>query len=294
MGTTKKLNTISFFAGYGGVERGLELAGESINHIAICEIEAYVIANIVSKMEEGRMDSCPIWTDAKTFPGEQFLGRVDLFTGGFPCQPFSSAGSRKGDDDPRHLFPAVIRAIESFRPTRVLLENVEGIISSKLGGDGWADPKGTPVLLHVLRELERRGYKTTWGVFSASETGAPHQRKRVFILGELADTDCDDARRDTGELHGEEETKRIQERNNNTQPFSTCEDGGAEELGRSDSRDDEARQSEPTVRAELSGERESDNVTCESEFGGVKWPSRPGQAQFEWEEPRTIFKSGMG
>ena len=186
---TKRLNTISFFTGYGGIERGIELAGEQITHIASCEIEAYSQANLIKEMEAGRLASHPIWTDAKTFPGEQFLGKVDLFTGGFPCQPFSSAGSRNADEDPRHLFPACLRAVESFRPNRILLENVAGLISAKLGGDGWSDPKGTPVLIHVLRELERRGYKTAWGVFSASEAGAPHQRKRVFILGELANTD---------------------------------------------------------------------------------------------------------
>ena len=189
MDITKRLNTISFFTGYGGIERGIELAGEQITHIASCEIEAYSQANLIKEMEAGRLASHPIWTDAKTFPGEQFLGKVDLFTGGFPCQPFSSAGSRNADEDPRHLFPACLRAIESFRPNRILLENVAGLISAKLGGDGWSDPKGTPLLIHVLRELERRGYKTAWGVFSASEAGAPHQRKRVFILGELANTD---------------------------------------------------------------------------------------------------------
>lgn len=63
------------------------------------------------------------------------------------------------------------------------MENVEGILSSKLKGQDWSDPEHTPVLLHILRELERLGYKATAGLFSASETGAPHQRKRVFILG---------------------------------------------------------------------------------------------------------------
>ena len=233
MDIAKKLNTISFFAGYGGVERGLELAGERINHIAICEIEAYAIANLIAKMEEGRLDSCPIWTDAKTFPGDKFLGKVDLFTGGFPCQPFSSAGSRNADEDPRHLFPAVLRAIESFRPNRVLLENVQGLISAKLGGDNWSDQKGTPVLLHVLRELERRGYKTAWGIFSAEEVGAPHQRKRVFILGELADSNSNDARRDSRELHEEEVEERIQQWNNNSESSSSCEDGGEKKLANS-------------------------------------------------------------
>ena len=252
MDTTKKLNTISFLAGYGGVERGLELAGERINHIAICEIEAYAIANLISKMESGALDSGPIWTDAKTFPGEQFLGKVDLFTGGFPCQPFSSAGSRNADSDPRHLWPACIRAIESFRPHRVFFENVEGLISAKLGGTEWSDPQGTPVLLHVLRQLERRGYKATWGVFSASEAGAPHQRKRVFILGELADSNGINARRDARELYETQEKEGISERNKNPSPIGSCQDGGAEELADSKTMFSNGRgnQSEELTRSE--------------------------------------------
>lgn len=203
MDITKPINTISFFKGYGGIERGIELTGERIRPVASCEIEAYAISNLIAKMEEGALDPHPIWTNAKTFPGEQFLGKVDLFTGGFPCQPFSSAGSRNADSDPRHLWPACIRAIESFRPNRVFFENVEGLISAKLGGNEWSDPKGTPVLLHVCRELERRGYKTTWGVFSASEAGAPHQRKRVFILGQLAHSEtmqCNGSKDNSREL----------------------------------------------------------------------------------------------
>ena len=99
------------------------------------------------------------------------------------CQPFSHAGKRIGDEDPRHLFPYILNGIKVCRPSAVFLENVEGIVSAKLAGDHWADPAGTPVLLHVLRELERAGYSCAWGLFSAAEVGAPHQRKRVFILG---------------------------------------------------------------------------------------------------------------
>jgi DNA (cytosine-5)-methyltransferase 1 len=82
------------------------------------------------------------------------------------------------------LWPYIKKGIQQLgKPAVVFLENVEGIISSKLKGDQWTDPENTPVLLHVLRELERLGYKATASIFSASEVGAPHQRKRVFILG---------------------------------------------------------------------------------------------------------------
>lgn len=124
----------------------------------------------------------PFWTDLKTFPFEEFYGLVDLYSAGFPCQPFSLAGVGAADNDPRHLFPFIKRGISKMRPRIVFLENVEGIISAKLKGSGLADPAGTPVLLHVLRELERLGYRPTAGIFSASEVGLPHQRKRVFVL----------------------------------------------------------------------------------------------------------------
>jgi len=182
---------VCFCAGYGGLERGLERVLGKIRVLAFSEIEAYPVANLMSKMESGAMEAAPVWTNLKTFPGEMFRDKVDFLTGGFPCQPFSSAGRRGGDEDPRHLFPYFIRAIRAIRPRRVFLENVTGIISATIKSDGWADPIGTPVLQHVCRELEREGYRVETGVFSAEEVGAPHQRKRVFILAEkkeLADT----------------------------------------------------------------------------------------------------------
>jgi DNA (cytosine-5)-methyltransferase 1 len=112
----------------------------------------------------------PIWTDLKTFPAQIFRDKVDILTGGYPCQPFSAAGKRAGKDDPRHLWPHIRQHIESIRPVRCFFENVDGHIS--LG------------LREVIEDLESLGYATTWGVFSAAEVGAPHQRKRVYILAD--------------------------------------------------------------------------------------------------------------
>jgi DNA (cytosine-5)-methyltransferase 1 len=168
--TTKELPTvIAFCAGYGGIERGLDLAGLEHRVIAYVEIEAFAIANLVNKMENGLIPPAPIYTDLKTFPAHLFRDRVDLVTGGYPCQPFSAAGQRKGTDDPRHLWPYILDHIRSIRPVQCFFENVEGHIS--LG------------LSTVISDLEEDGYRATWGIFSAREVGAPHQRKRVYILG---------------------------------------------------------------------------------------------------------------
>ena len=166
--TNRPLNVISFCSGYGGIERGLDLAGTNHRVLAYVEIEAYAIANLVNKMEAGQLDAAPIYTDLKTFPTHLFRDCVDLITGGYPCQPFSAAGRRKGEEDPRHLWPYIREHINAIRPTQCFFENVEGHISLGLSS--------------VLSDLEEDGYDSTWSIFSASECLAPHQRKRVYIL----------------------------------------------------------------------------------------------------------------
>ena len=185
--TTQKFNHISLCTGYGGIDLGLARVLPNLRTLAYCEIELYAIENLIDKMEKGIIAPAPIWSNLKTFPFDKFRGCVDLLSGGFPCQPFSSAGRRDGDTDPRHLFPFIKQGIIESRPAFVLLENVRGLISSKLQSDEWTDPKETPVLLHVLREMERIGYECHWGLFSARETGLPHLRQRVFILGKRTD-----------------------------------------------------------------------------------------------------------
>jgi DNA-cytosine methyltransferase len=165
---TTQTTHISLCAGYGGIDIGLKRAVPGLQTIAFSEIEAFACANLVAKMEAGLLDAAPIWTDLKTFPWGQFCDRVDILSGGYPCQPFSAAGKRLGTEDPRHLWPYIANGIRAMRPRICFFENVEGHIT--LG------------LREVVAELESMGYAVSWGIFSAVEVGAPHQRKRVFIL----------------------------------------------------------------------------------------------------------------
>ena len=174
--TTKTITHLSLCTGYEGIGLGLRRVLPDVREIAYVEIEAFAIANLANKIEKGWLDEAPIYTNLKTFPYRKFRGRVDILSGGFPCQGFSHAGNKKGVDDPRHLFPFIAKGITECRPRIVFLENVEGIISSKTH-------EGESVLQYVLRTLEEMGYRAEAAVFSASEVGAPHQRKRVFILG---------------------------------------------------------------------------------------------------------------
>ncbi len=168
MDSSKAVTHIGLCAGYGGIELGLKRAIPNLRSVALCEVEAFAVANLVAKMESGCLEPVPVWPNLKTFPWQSFRGCVDILTGGYPCQPFSAAGKRQGADDPRHLWPYIARGIRILQPRLCFFENVEGHIS--LG------------LSDVIEDLAGMGYRTTWGIFSASEVGAPHQRKRVFIL----------------------------------------------------------------------------------------------------------------
>jgi len=178
--SSETITHVSLCSGYEGIGLGLRRVLPNLREIAYVEREGFPVANLVAKMEEGELDAAPVFTDVKSFPYRKFRGLVDILSGGFPCQPFSTAGKREGVEDPRHLFPFIRDGIRECQPRIVFLENVEGIISAKT-----AD--GESVLKYVLRELEGLGYRATAGVFSAAEVGAPHQRKRVFILG-MADS----------------------------------------------------------------------------------------------------------
>lgn len=243
MDNTKTITHLSLCSGYEGIGLGLRRVLPNLREIAYVEREGFPVANLVAKMEAGELDAAPVFTDVKTFPYGEFRGCVDILSGGFPCQPFSAAGKREGVEDPRHLFPYIADGIRECQPRIVFLENVEGIISAKT-----AD--GESVLQYVLRELEGLGYRATAGVFSAAEVGAPHQRKRVFILGMA---------------NGEDLGRR----------GWTNRDG--------DDSDWVSEQKTPE-QSDLWSEAER----CSGDLRGEqRWPSRPGEHQHEWEEPRV-------
>lgn len=149
-------------SGIGGFALAARWA--DIETVQFCEIDKWC-----QQVLKKHWPDVPCHDDLKTFNGNPLYGKIDILTAGYPCQPFSVAGQRKGEKDPRHLWPEVLRIITEVRPRWVICENVEGHV--RLG------------LNTVLAQLEGEGY-TVFEPFiiPASGIGAKHQRKRIWIM----------------------------------------------------------------------------------------------------------------
>ncbi|MFC3061439.1 DNA cytosine methyltransferase [Paenirhodobacter populi] len=175
-------NGLSLCAGTGGLDLGVMLAEPGFHTRCWVEWAEYPRDCIIAAQRAGYFAPAPIWDDVTTFDGRPWRGRIDTILAGFSCQPVSLAGKRKGADDERYLWPEVARIIREIEPDWVFLENVPGLIP--LGGEA------------VLRELWEMGWTPACGLFSAGETGATHERQRVFIV---AHRDRQQLRPDRGE-----------------------------------------------------------------------------------------------
>lgn len=190
------MNHASLFSGIGGAEIAAEWMGwENVFHVEINpfgrKILEYWYPNSISYEDITKMDFT------------RWRGKIDVLTAGFPCQPFSLAGHRKGADDDRYLWPQVVRAVHEIRPAWVVGENVAGILTMVQPGEEVEVGSGASlfgedyrkrVLLRqeyvietVCRDLEREGYEVRPFVIPACAVGAPHRRDRVWIVAHRAD-----------------------------------------------------------------------------------------------------------
>jgi len=155
------LNVLDLFSGIGGFSLGLEEAG--MRTIGFCEVDPFCHAVLRRKWP-----GVHIHNDIRKLNGADYAGRVDVICGGYPCQPFSVAGSRRGAADERHLWPEMFRLIRQIRPRYVIAENVAGHID--LGFD------------EVASSLESEGF-TVWPFdICASAVDADHRRERIWII----------------------------------------------------------------------------------------------------------------
>lgn len=156
---------LDLFSGLGGFALAARWAG--IETVGFCEINEYC-----QKLLNKNFPGVPVHSNVKNLKGDEF-GKIDIITGGYPCQPFSLAGNRRGRHDERHLWPHLLRIIKHAAPAWVLCENVYGHITMGLD--------------EVCDDLEKAGYAVQSFVVPAISKGAPHKRDRLWIVARLPD-----------------------------------------------------------------------------------------------------------
>jgi len=166
------VNELALFAGAGG---GI-LGGHLLGWRTVCAVEweAYPASVLVARQNDKILPSFPIWDDVQTFDGKPWRGIVDVVSGGFPCQDISSAGKGGGIEAERSgMWREMARIIGEVRPKYAFVENSPMLTTRGLGT--------------VLRDLAKMGYDAEWGVLSAADVGANHQRDRIWIVAKQRD-----------------------------------------------------------------------------------------------------------
>ncbi len=165
------MNELSLFTGAVGGLLGTHLLGWT--PIGYVEYDDYCQRLIAARIADGILREAPIFGDIRAFISEGYAdaysGLVDVVTAGFPCQPFSVAGQRKGADDDRNMWPQTIDVIRRVRPRVAYLENVPGLLAH-------------PYARRIFGDLAESGYDCRWRRLSAAETGAPHRRDRWWCV----------------------------------------------------------------------------------------------------------------
>jgi DNA (cytosine-5)-methyltransferase 1 len=162
------MNELALFAGAGG---GI-LGGKLLGWRTVCAVEfaAYPRRVLLARQRDGMLEPFPIWDDVRTFDGKPWRGRVDVVSGGFPCQDISSAGKGAGISGERSgLWGEMARIISEVRPRFVFVENSPMLTIRGLGT--------------VLGDLASMGFDAKWGVLGAGHLGAPHLRERCWVVG---------------------------------------------------------------------------------------------------------------
>ena len=163
------MNELALFAGAGG---GI-LGGKLLGWRTVCAVEfaAYPRRVLLARQRDGLLPRFPIWDDVTTFDGRPWRGRVDVVSGGFPCQDISAAGRGAGISGERSgLWAEMARIIGEVQPSFVFVENSPMLTSRGLGV--------------VLGDLSSLGYDARWGIVGAIDAGAPHERERIWIVAD--------------------------------------------------------------------------------------------------------------
>lgn len=265
----EQFRVLDLFSGIGGFSKGLEDSG-GFKTVAFCEIEKFPRAVLKKHWPK-------VWChdDVRTLTAElvqQRCGTVDLVCGGVPCQPASVAGKRQGAKDERWLWGEFMRLVRGIRPRWVIAENVPGFLS--LGDESEA----------VFRELEQEGYEVWPLIVGADDVGAPHRRKRLWIV---ANSNGDGRKQSHRRIEkiGQWFGNCGETMANSTSGILRIDGSAPRSAGYADERG-EMLANGNVSRLEINEGERSDNDTQRTATIGSRWPARPGERQHEWEQPR--------
>lgn len=204
------MNALSLFSGIGGLDLAAEWAG--FKTVAFCEQDKFC-----QKVLRKHWPDVRIYDDVRTLE-TRWLPRIELLHGGYPCQPFSAAGNRKGETDKRHLWPHMFRLIKELKPRWIVAENVSGHIS--LGLDT------------VCNDLESESYAVGTVCFPACAIGARHKRERVFIVANAERDGLNEAKELGGIAESLEKRRLLEFERFSDTPASLWTDGNTKAAGR--------------------------------------------------------------
>lgn len=270
----------SLFSGIGGIDLGLERAGMTIRW----QVEK---DDWCRRVLLKHWPDVPKYEDITTLTGHE-LERVDVLAGGFPCQPASTAGSRKGNEDvERWLWPHFEKLIRVLRPRIVLVENVPGLFTVN-GGAAFGE---------IIGSLASMRYDCEWEVLSAADVGAPHLRKRVWIV---AHANRDDATRFGTQCSDTDCRRRIEDAEQRSE-FKGADDSRSRRTGDTDLADagceSERTESIRSDRERFHGKAEGVwSATGDRSSDGCNAPRRifDGEIGGEWEPESNIRRVAHG
>jgi len=226
----------SLFSGIGGFDLAARQMGW--DNVFCCEKDEFCQRLLRYHFPESKLHD-----DVTTFKADKYLGRIDVLSGGFPCQPFSHAGNREGADDDRYLWPEMLRVIRECSPRWVVGENVRGILN--LPSEG-----GTigMVFEQVCADLEDSGYSVQSYLLPSAGVNAPHRRDRIFIVAYNHSTVLQrrDSNRATGGTAKPQVRTKSPDRSGDAEAFTANSDGNGlqrSNVSRSNTQQQESQES---------------------------------------------------
>lgn len=248
------MNHASLFSGIGGFDLAAEWSKwENIFH---CEWNPFC-----QKVLKYHFPKSKSYEDITKTDFNIYRRRIDVLTGGFPCQPYSTAGLRKGKEDERHLWPEMLRAIREIQPRWIVGENVRGLVN-------WG---GGVVFEEVQTDLENQGYEVQPFIIPAASVNAPHRRDRIWFVA-YADDKGTSAR--FGKIQGK--NGKISERYNNAKSSNPSNRNFTDSFGLRLEYGAKARQVQGTSR-NAEGERSKSSLSFKTNGNGYKskWENFP-------------------